>query len=488
MVRSFIMWVTLYFQTHIMLLSYFIEKGKVNMVLTGAHYIYVIFIVIILGTMIMKKESVIPCIIGIFCLGLYYTNSCVGALTGVFNSFVVALNELGGIILIIGIMVALSKALEENHAIDFMVRPFAKIIKSPTSAFFIAGIVMFFMSWFFWPSPACALVGAIFLPIAKKCKLPAMGLAVAINLFGHGLALSTDFIIQGAPSITAGAAGISVQSVMVEGIPLYLVMGVVTIAVAFYMLRRDMKNGMFDDELAASMEEYVEVKEVGFKAKLSVVVVGIAFMLDIVGMFMFNLKGGDATALLGGTAVGLLIFVDALSEPKKSLDKVAEHIIHGFGFAISVFAVIIPIAAFFYLGDVAVTQVFGDVLVKGSQGLLADVGMALSNAMPFNKVAAASIETIVGGITGLDGSGFSGMSLAGSLALVFGHAINCNIAVLTALGQIAAIWVGGGCLVPWSLIAAAAICGVSPIELGKRNFIPIMVGFVVTTILAIFLI
>ena len=73
------------------------------------------------------------------------------------------------------------------------------------------------------------------------------------------------------------------------------------------------------------------------------------------------------------------------------------------------------------------------------------------------------------------------------MALVFGNAIHANVAILTALGQIAAIWVGGGCLVPWSLVAAAAICGVSPIELGKRNFIPIMIGFVVTTILAIFL-
>lgn len=458
------------------------------MVLTGAHYIYIIFMVIVLITMIFKKESVVPCVIGIFCLGLFYTGNVVGALNGVFNSFCVALNELGGIILIIGIMVALSKALEENNAIDFMVKPFAKIIKNPTTAFFVSGIVMAIMSWFFWPSPACALIGAIFLPIAIRSGLPAMGLAVAMNLFGHGLALSTDFVIQGAPAITAGAAGIPIQSVITEGMPLYWVMAIVTIAVAFYMLRRDLKNGMFDEELAIARESEIEIKEVGIKAKISVFVVAVAFILDIIGMFMFNLKGGDATALLGGTSVGLLVFVNALSDPKKCLDKVAEHIIHGFGFAISVFAVIIPIAAFFYLGDTPITSVFGDVLAKGSQGLLADIGIALSNAVPFNKVAAASIETIVGAITGLDGSGFSGMSLAGSLALVFGNAINANIAVLTALGQIAAIWVGGGCLVPWSLIAAAAICGVSPIELGKRNFIPIMVGFVVTTIVAIFLI
>ena len=105
------------------------EKGILIMVLTGAHYIYIIFMVIILITMILKKESVVPCVLGIFFLGLFFTKNIVGALNGVFNSFVVALNELGGIILIIGIMVALSKALEENHAIDFMVKPFSKVIK-----------------------------------------------------------------------------------------------------------------------------------------------------------------------------------------------------------------------------------------------------------------------------------------------------------------------------------------------------------------------
>ena len=457
------------------------------MVLTGAHYIYIIFMIIVLITMILKKESVVPCVLGIFFLGLFFTGNFVGALSGVFNSFVVALNELGGVILIIGIMVALSKALEENHAIDFMVKPFAKVIKKPTTAFFVSGIAMLLMSWFFWPSASCALIGAIFLPIAIHSGLPAMGLAVAINLFGHGLALSTDFVIQGAPSITAGAAGIPVQSVIVEGMPLYWVMTIVTISVAFYMLRRDIKKGVFEKELELTKESKVELKQVPPRAKLSVFVVLIAFILDIVGMYIFDLKGGDATALLGGTSVALLVFVDVLSSPKECLDKISQHIIYGFGFAISIFAIIIPIAAFFYLGDSSVTTVFGDVLEKGSQGLLSDIGMALSNAVPFNKFAAAGIETVVGGITGLDGSGFSGMSLAGSLSLVFGNVINVNVAVLTALGQISAIWVGGGCLVPWSVVTAAAICGVSPIELAKRNFIPVIVGLVVTTIVAIFL-
>mgnify|MGYP001010399130 CR=1 FL=1 len=455
------------------------------MVLTGAHYIYILFMVVVLITMIMKKESVIPCILGIFALGLYYTRDLIGALGAIFSALSVALNELGPVIIIIGIMVALSKALEENKAIDFMVGPISKVVKNSTSAFFISGIFMFIMSWFFWPSPATALVGAIFLPIAIKAGLPAIGLAMAINLFGHGIALSTDFIIQGAPSITSGAAGIEVTEVMSEGIILYIVMAVVTIGTAFYMLRKDLKNGDLKCEIAQTKE--VEKKDVSLAAKISIWLVIISFILDIIAMYKFDLKGGDATGLLGATALMLLIVIN-MNNPKTTLDKVTDQLVGGFVFGIKIFAVIIPIAAFFYMGDMPLVTVFGDVLAEGSQGLLGDIGLVLSEAVPFNKVAAASIETVVGGITGLDGSSFSGMSLAGSTAAVFGTAIGANVGVLSALGQIAATWVGGGCIVPWALAPAAAICGVKPVDLAKRNLIPVMVGLVVTTIVAMFII
>ena len=456
------------------------------MVLTGAHYIYILFMVAALVTMIMKKESVVPCILGIFTLGLYYNRSLVGALGSVFTALGVALNELGSVIIIIGIMVALSKALEESKSIDFMVGPISKIVKNPTGAFFISGIFMLLMSWFFWPSPATALVVAIFLPIAIKAGLPAIGLAMAINLFGHGMALSTDFIIQGAPSITSGSAGIGVNEIISEGMILYIVMSVVTIGVAFYMLRKDLKSGELKNEIVKTND--VEVKDVSLRAKISIGLVIIAFIADIIAMYKFNLKGGDATGLLGATALGLIIIINFMNNPKTTLDKVTNQLVEGFVFGIKIFAVIIPIAAFFYMGDMSLVTVFGDVLTEGSQGILGDIGLALSQAVPFNKVAAACIETIVGGITGLDGSSFSGMSLAGSTASVFGVAINAKVGTLAALGQIAATWVGGGCIVPWALAPAAAICGVKPAELAKRNFIPVMVGLVVTTIVAIFII
>lgn len=457
------------------------------MVLTGAHYIYIIFMVIILITMIMKKDTIVPCILGVFFMGLFFEKNIFGAITSVFNSFIISLNELGPIILIIAIMVALSKALEANNAIQYMVRPFSRVIKNSNTAFFVTGFVMLVLSWFFWPTPAVALVGAVFLPVAMRAGLPAIGVAVALNLFGHGLALSTDFVIQGAPSITAGAAGVAVSYVINDGMILFWVMGIVTISMAFYTLKRDINKGMFREELKEFEDE--EVEEFNGKSKIATILVALGFLADIIAMYVFDLKGGEASALLGGTAVFLIIIINTINFGKDSLENVCENIIDGFVFGIKIFGAIIPIAAFFYMGEVApLTGVFGKVLTPGSQGLLSDIGIALSQTIPLNKFAVSGIETVVGAITGLDGSGFSGISLVGSLASVFGTAINASVGALAALGQISGIWVGGGCLVPWGLISAAAICGVSPIELAKRNFVPVITGLVVTTIVAMFII
>lgn len=40
---------------------------------------------------------------------------------------------------------------------------------------------------------------------------------------------------------------------------------------------------------------------------------------------------------------------------------------------------------------------------------------------------------------------------------------------MAALGQITAIFVGGGTIVPWGLIPVAAICNVSPLELARKT-------------------
>ncbi len=277
------------------------------------------------------------------------------------------------------------------------------------------------------------------------------------------------------------------SDVINDGMILFWVMAVVTISIAFYTLKRDLKQGRILDE--DKNIKNIQNKKFNLKAKLATLMVGAGFTLDIAAMFIFDLKGGEASALLGGTAVFLIILIDIMNYGRDSFDKVCENIIDGFVFGIKIFGAIIPIAAFFYMGEVdPLTNVFGPVLAQGSGGLLSDIGMAISNSVPLNKVAVAGIQTVVGAITGLDGSGFSGISLVGSLASVFGTAINASVGALAALGQIAGIWVGGGCLVPWGLISAAAICGVDPIELAKRNFKPVMIGLIVTTIVAMFII
>ena len=52
----------------------------------------------------------------------------------------------------------------------------------------------------------------------------------------------------------------------------------------------------------------------------------------------------------------------------------------------------------------------------------------------------------------MDGSGFSGLPLTGALARTFGTATGASIPVLACLGQISAIFIGGGTVVPWGLI------------------------------------
>lgn len=458
--------------------------------LTLVHWIYVVVVLIVLAVMIMRRDTLIPCVIGIFLMGLAAQKGVVAAVGGIFNSFVVAGMELLGIIFIISVIVSMSRLLEDIGANQLMIKPFTKLIRTPDQAFWFIGIVMLLVSLFFWPSPATALVGAVLLPVALKVGLPAVGAAVAINLFGHGLALSSDLVIQGAPTITASTAGVEVAELTNKGIPLFAVMAVVTIGIAYIMLKRDLKSGKLKMENEIIEEDIKNENEVSSVAKAAAVIVPVAFGLNILAMFIFGLTGGDATALIGGTAVLILVVLCFLEYKSKALEHITNYIKAGFVFGIEIFGPIIPIAAFFYMGDMgSFVKVMGEgALPAASQGILADLGIALASVAPMNKPTVAVMEMTIGSLTGLDGSGFSGLTLAGATAKVFGTAVNGSIAVLAALGQIGSVWVGGGTIIPWSLIPAAAICNVPPMELARRNLIPVLVGLAVTTIVGMFLI
>ncbi|WP_375087980.1 hypothetical protein ACDZ29_14035 [Peribacillus sp. RS7] len=462
-----------------------------EMELTALHWIYVVFIALIIGFMVKRRDTTLICIIGIFLLALVATGSLASSISGIFNSFIFAITELMSTILIISIIVAMSTVLTKSGINDVMIAPFAKFIKNPTLAFWVIGIVMMIISWFFWPSPAVALLGAVLLPVALRAGLPALGVAMAMNLFGHGIALSGDFIIQAAPKLTADAASIPVGDVIAASIPLVITMGVVTTLSAFLLLKRDMKLGRIK---AADNEGIVQDQTISEdlltlgQKKFFAVFIPIAFLLDVVALSILKLQGGDATALVGGTAVFILLILSLVTHKQQGLEKSTAYLIQGFQFGFKVFGPVIPIAAFFYLGDSGFNQIVGDYLPKTSLGIVNDLGAALAASVPLTKEIAAVTLTGIGAITGLDGSGFSGISLAGSVAKLFGTAIGSGTATLTALGQITAVWVGGGTLIPWALIPAAAICNVSPFELARRNLLPVTIGLAVTTIVAMFLI
>ncbi|WP_339268793.1 hypothetical protein NYE54_32540 [Paenibacillus sp. FSL K6-1330] len=467
--------------------------------LTAIHWVYLAFIVLIMTLLIRRRDTSLICITGIFALGLLATETLSGSVSGVFHSFIYATKELMGTIMIISIIVAMSRVLIKTGINETMVAPLTRFLRTPAMAYWGIGIIMMVTSFFFWPSPAVALIGAVLLPVAIRVGLPALGAAVAMNLFGHGIALSGDYIIQGAPKLTADAAGLPVSSVMAASVPLVIVMGLVTTVTAFWMMRRDQRNGSWrdglvtikstGDALTTRTEEDDAVSAISpvMKKWLAIIIL-LLFAADVVTMFILKLQGGDATALVGGTAVLILSVIALLAHRNRGLEKVTSYLIEGFMFGFKVFGPVIPIAAFFYLGDAAFTELFGKVLPEASHGIVNDLGVALANAVPLNGAVGSVTLTITGAITGLDGSGFSGISLAGSIAQLFATAIGSGAATLTALGQVAAIWVGGGTLIPWALIPAAAICGVSPFELARRNLKPVLLGLTVTTVVAMFLV
>jgi TRAP-type C4-dicarboxylate transport system permease large subunit len=463
-----------------------------GMDLTSLHWIYVLFIVLIVGFMVKRRDTTLICIIGIFTLALVSTGSFTSSISGVFNSFSYAITQLMSTILIISIIVAMSAIMTKSGINDMMIAPFAKFIKNPTLAFWIIGIIMMVISWFFWPSPAVALIGAVMLPVALRAGLPALGVAMAMNLFGHGIALSGDFIIQAAPKLTADAAGLPVGDVISASVPLVITMGVVTTVTAYIFLKRDMRLGRIpsesQEEVTTDKKENQEELLTDKQKRFFALFIPIIFLLDVIAMFLLKLQGGDATALVGGTSILILLILSLAAHKNLGLEKSTAYLIQGFQFGFKVFGPVIPIAAFFYLGDSGFTKIIGDYLPKSSLGIVNDLGAALAATVPLTKEIAAVTLTGIGAITGLDGSGFSGISLAGSVANLFGKAIGTGTATLTALGQIAAIWVGGGTLIPWALIPAAAICNVSPFELARRNLLPVCIGLVVTTIVAMFLI
>jgi hypothetical protein len=456
--------------------------------LTSAHWLFLFWVLVVIVVMGLRKDPLIPCILGLLTVGWLVRGTVVGAFTTIFNALIVAGNEFWGIIVIISLIVALSKLLGETGADYLVMSPAARLMVNADVAFWVVGFAMLIASWFFWPSPATALVGAILFPVAVRAGLPAIGVAMAMNLFGHGIGLSTDYVIQGAPTITAKAAGFADPgAVIAASVPLAITMGLVTTVAAYFVVKKDMKANAAANQLArAAMASTGETRrELDWVSWFLAVITPLAFALDVVAMLTLKLRGGDATALLGATALVILAVGSLLKFGWDGLEKITDYIREGFMFGIKIFAPVVIIGGFFFMGKGDLAKAIFE--MKNATGFLEDFGVALAQTVPLNKPFVAIVTLFTGIIVGLDGSGFSPLPLVGSVAATFDKAIALDKATLAALGQMAGVWTGGGTIIPWGLIPVAAITGVNPIELARRNFVPVVLGFIATTIVAIFL-
>src|SRR5699024_5553271 len=188
-----------------------------------------------------------------------------------------------------------------------------------------------------------------------------------------------------------------------------------------------------------------------------------------------GLEGGDGAAFIGGVAVILLLLATVAFGRQNALDYVTKHITNGFVFAFKAMGPVIPIAGFFFLGS---PDFSGDILgvAESPPAFLFDIVQATQGYLPESALLAAFSVLFIGIITGLDGSGFSGLPLTGAIAASL-HSGDISAETLAAIGQMGTIWTGGGTIVAWSsLIAIAGFCGVSVMDLVRKNFIPVILG------------
>ncbi|HHW01795.1 MAG TPA: hypothetical protein GXX35_03085 [Thermoanaerobacterales bacterium] len=454
--------------------------------MTLAHWIYVVGILFVVVTMLFRRNVVIPCMVFTLVIGWLFKGSFIGGILTVFNASLIAAQDLFSIFLIIALMVMMLKSISITGADELMVKPLKRFMISPAVSYLILIVATYVISLFFWPTPAVPLIGALLVPVAIRAGLPPMLGAMALALAGQGMALSGDVIIQGAPGLTAKAAGIPVALATNYGGILSLITGLVAIILGYFMMRSEIKNGTkIEIDGSYNLEnskDNVQLKGTEY-AKPLVLLVSISMVLVVVAMSVFQLKGGDASALLGGTAVVITIIASMLVHKSEGFDKICDYISDGFVFAFKVMGPIIPIAGFFYLGN---PETAVKIMGEGATGYLFDIGKILAASIPAKGFLSAFGILLVGMIAGLDGSGFVGLPMTGTLAGAMAGGDPHVAAALGAIGQMGSVWSGGGTIVAWSsLVAVAGIVGVPVMDLVRKNFIPVMTGLIISTIVGV---
>ncbi|HEY5853726.1 MAG TPA: hypothetical protein VIW24_06640 [Aldersonia sp.] len=528
--------------------------------LTAAHWVYLGGIIVILITMAIRKNIVVPAVTATFLTAWAFAGSFVTGLSSIFNASLIAAKELFNIFLIIALVTAMLGALREMGADKLMITPFRRVMRTGTSSFVALAVVTYVISLFFWPTPAVPLVGAVLIPVAIRAGLSPLSVGMVIAIAGQGMALSSDYIIKVAPGISAKAAGVDPDTVADKALVLSLIVGLTALVITFVMQRRTWRTpspdllaawenkadhllvdqvedeprdphgvhgsdggnggsaprtpapvggptggGCSGDESPVATATLVRAepvvdpgppakKERKLPAKVFAVLVPVVYLCFIVYLMLGKfttvvppLKGGDAAAIVGGLAALILFGASAVNDKRNFLDTSSEHVVDGLVFAFKAMGIVLPIAGFFFIGNGDFSAaILG--LPEGVQGpaFLFDLVNAAQSHLPQNPFVTSFGILLIGLIAGLEGSGFSGLPLTGSLSGALGPAVGMDPTTLAAIGQMGNIWSGGGTLVAWSsLIAVAGFARVPVLDLARNCFLPVMTGLVACTVFAI---
>lgn len=498
-----------------------------------AHWAYLAGVLVIILTMAFRANVVVPSILATVVVAFAWSGSAITGIGSIFSASMVAAKELFNIFLIIALMTALLNALKDLGSDIRMVKPFRAVMKNGHVAYFILALVTYLISLFFWPTPAVPLVAAVLLPAAIAAGLPPIAGAMAIAIAGQGMALSSDYVIGVAPGISAKAAGgISAVAVADKALLLSWVVGMIALFLSYVKVRKLIvpsdnallerwelnpvginaqiegagafdkaeiaKGTAHDNDLGTNSELEAELRKtqpLASASKLFAVVTPLAFLVVILVMVapkfttaVPELKGGDAAMLIGGVAALLMIWATTAARGfRKMLDGAADHVTDGFVFAFKAMGAVLPIAGFFFIGSHETAgPILGIAAGQPVPDLLFELVKASQHLIPDSQLLVSFGVLLMGMITGIDGSGFAGLPLTGTLSGALGPASGMDVSALAALGQMGAVWTGGGTLIAWSsLIAVAGFARVNVLELARALLVPVVLGLIASVFTAV---
>lgn len=175
-------------------------------------------------------------------------------------------------------------------------------------------------------------------------------------------------------------------------------------------------------------------------SRLFAIVTPVVFLLVVLVMVaprlfpsLPALRGGEAAALVGGAAALLMVAATAVGVPGRDfLNTAADHVTDGFVFAFKAMGSVLPIAGFFFIGAAETAAPILGLESGHAPGLLFDLISAAQHLIPENHYLVAFGVLLVGMVTGIDGSGFAGLPLTGTLSGALGPVVGIDPATLAA--------------------------------------------------------